>query len=88
MRPRARDKKLLEEWALPLKSVEDVYEVLFLTKNVEKFCYNCYDWLEVLDCFISEIYEVLPWKVEKQSLVWIRRSSGWDKDNKRTAWEN
>lgn len=26
MRPRARDKKLLEEWALPLKSVEDVYE--------------------------------------------------------------
>lgn len=26
MRPRARDKKLLEEWALPLKSIEDVYE--------------------------------------------------------------
>ncbi|XP_023545804.1 methylenetetrahydrofolate reductase 2-like [Cucurbita pepo subsp. pepo] len=26
MRPRARGKKLLEEWALPLNSIEDVYE--------------------------------------------------------------
>ncbi|KAJ6734054.1 METHYLENETETRAHYDROFOLATE REDUCTASE 1 [Salix purpurea] len=26
MRPRARGKKLLEEWAAPLKSVEDIYE--------------------------------------------------------------
>ncbi|RDY10000.1 Methylenetetrahydrofolate reductase 2 [Mucuna pruriens] len=26
MRPRARDKKLTEEWAVPLKSVEDIYE--------------------------------------------------------------
>jgi hypothetical protein len=29
MRPRARGKKLLEEWAAPLKSVEDIYEVEF-----------------------------------------------------------
>lgn len=27
MRPRSRDKKLNEEWAVPLKSIEDVYEV-------------------------------------------------------------
>jgi len=27
MRPRAKDKKLIEEWAVPLKSVEDIYEV-------------------------------------------------------------
>ncbi|KAK7345953.1 hypothetical protein VNO77_16569 [Canavalia gladiata] len=26
MRPRARDKKLIEEWAVPLRSVEDIYE--------------------------------------------------------------
>ncbi|CAL0328071.1 unnamed protein product [Lupinus luteus] len=26
MRPRARDKKLVEEWAVPLKSIEDIYE--------------------------------------------------------------
>ncbi|OIW07709.1 hypothetical protein TanjilG_19652 [Lupinus angustifolius] len=26
MRPRARDKKLVEEWAIPLKSIEDIYE--------------------------------------------------------------
>ncbi|XP_061353076.1 methylenetetrahydrofolate reductase (NADH) 2-like [Gastrolobium bilobum] len=26
MRPRARDKKLIEEWAVPLKSIEDIYE--------------------------------------------------------------
>lgn len=26
MRPRAKDKKLIEEWAVPLKSVEDIYE--------------------------------------------------------------
>ncbi|XP_042061346.1 methylenetetrahydrofolate reductase 2-like [Salvia splendens] len=26
MRPRSRDKKLQEEWAVPLKSVEDIYE--------------------------------------------------------------
>ena len=43
MRPRARDKKLLEEWALSLKSLEDVYEVLFLTKSVKKVCYNVSD---------------------------------------------
>lgn len=29
MRPRSRDKKLHEEWAVPLKSVEDIYEVKF-----------------------------------------------------------
>jgi methylenetetrahydrofolate reductase (NADPH) len=29
MRPRARGKKLFEEWASPLKSVEDIYEVGF-----------------------------------------------------------
>lgn len=27
MRPRSRDKKLHEEWGVPLKSVEDIYEV-------------------------------------------------------------
>lgn len=27
MRPRSRDKKLNEEWAVPLKNVEDIYEV-------------------------------------------------------------
>lgn len=27
MRPRSRDKKLIEEWAVPLKSIEDIYEV-------------------------------------------------------------
>jgi methylenetetrahydrofolate reductase (NADPH) len=30
MRPRAKDKKLIEEWAVPLKSVEDIYEVELL----------------------------------------------------------
>jgi hypothetical protein len=30
MRPRAKDKKLIEEWAVPLKSVEDIYEVKLL----------------------------------------------------------
>lgn len=29
MRPRSRDKKLHEEWAVPLKSIEDIYEVKF-----------------------------------------------------------
>lgn len=28
MRPRARDKKLQEEWATPLKSIDDIQEVL------------------------------------------------------------
>ncbi|KAL3619855.1 hypothetical protein CASFOL_034767 [Castilleja foliolosa] len=32
MRPRARDKKLREEWAVPLNSIEDIYE------NFSKFC--------------------------------------------------
>ncbi|CAA0818437.1 Methylenetetrahydrofolate reductase 2 [Striga hermonthica] len=32
MRPRARDKKLREEWAVPLNNVEDIYE------NFMKFC--------------------------------------------------
>ena len=27
MRPRARDKKLQEEWATPLKSIDDIQEV-------------------------------------------------------------
>ena len=27
MRPRARDKKLLEEWATPLTNVDDIQEV-------------------------------------------------------------
>ena len=31
MRPRTRGKKLHEEWAVPLKSVEDIYEVRFPT---------------------------------------------------------
>lgn len=30
MRPRARDKKLIEEWAVPLKNVEDIHEVEIL----------------------------------------------------------
>ena len=30
MRPRARDKKLIEEWAVPLGSIEDIYEVELL----------------------------------------------------------
>ncbi|KAL8487177.1 hypothetical protein ACS0TY_023733 [Phlomoides rotata] len=29
MRPRSRDKKLIEEWAVPLKSIEDIYEKFF-----------------------------------------------------------
>lgn len=29
MRPRARDKKLQEEWAVPLQNIEDIYEVDF-----------------------------------------------------------
>lgn len=28
MRPRSRDKKLQEEWAVPLKSVEDIHKVM------------------------------------------------------------
>ncbi|KAL0322806.1 UNVERIFIED_CONTAM: putative methylenetetrahydrofolate reductase [Sesamum angustifolium] len=32
LRPRSRDKKLHEEWAVPLKNVEDIYE------NFMKFC--------------------------------------------------
>lgn len=31
MRPRARDKKLVEEWVVPLRSVEDIHEVKFLS---------------------------------------------------------
>ena len=31
MRPRTRGKKLHEEWAVPLKNVEDIYEVRFPT---------------------------------------------------------
>lgn len=27
MRPRSRDKKLTEEWVVPLKNIEDIYEV-------------------------------------------------------------
>jgi len=30
MRPRAKDKKLIEEWAVPLKSIEDIFEVELL----------------------------------------------------------
>ena len=33
MRPRSRDKKLLEEWAIPLKNVEDINEVQLLLQN-------------------------------------------------------
>ena len=75
MRPRARGKKLLEEWALPLNSIEDVYEVLLLPSNQECKEILLYQYdaicrtLDMFDCFISEIYEVLPWKVEKQSMV-------------------
>lgn len=29
MRPRARDKKLHDEWAVPLKNFEDIQEVQF-----------------------------------------------------------
>lgn len=34
MRPRSRDKKLQEEWATPLKSVDDINEVLSKFFNV------------------------------------------------------
>ena len=34
MRPRARDKKLHEEWATPLKSIDDIQEVKFLVWNL------------------------------------------------------
>ncbi|XP_051118212.1 probable methylenetetrahydrofolate reductase [Andrographis paniculata] len=34
MRPRARDKKLAEEWGVPLKNVEDIYEKFM------KFCHG------------------------------------------------
>lgn len=34
MRPRARDKKLQDEWVVPLKSIEDVQEVRFPTYNL------------------------------------------------------
>lgn len=33
MRPRARDKKLLEEWVVPLANLEDVHEVHFSLQN-------------------------------------------------------
>ncbi|KAK6921246.1 Methylenetetrahydrofolate reductase-like [Dillenia turbinata] len=41
MRPRARDKKLHEEWAVPLKSVEDIHEVTFCLPTVWNWKNTC-----------------------------------------------
>lgn len=39
MRPKARDKKLHQEWVVPLKSIEDVQEVVFPFLNTHINCF-------------------------------------------------
>lgn len=34
MRPRARDKKFLEEWVTPLTNLDDIHEVYLSLQNV------------------------------------------------------
>lgn len=36
LKPRSRDKKLQEEWAVPLQTVEDIHEVNFLSVLLAK----------------------------------------------------
>lgn len=40
MRPRARDKKLQEEWAVPLNGIEDICEVCFRLESVLTGCFR------------------------------------------------
>lgn len=47
MRPRSRDKKLQEEWAVPLKNVEDISEVQFSTLNFILFVWALVDRGEI-----------------------------------------
>ena len=69
MRPRARDKKLHEEWAVPLKNIEDIHEVRFANSILSclleliKYIFHHYSFYS--DCYSSEIYDVLPWEAEK-----------------------
>lgn len=64
MRSRLRNQKLQEEWAVPLKSVEDIYQVassacillllrLTITNSSSHGVPNA-----------PEIHEVLPWETE------------------------
>lgn len=68
MRARSRDKKLQEEWAIALNSVEDIYEVLF------RVTLHLLSKLVLFPrpnrIFISlEIYVLLSREAEKLSLV-------------------
>lgn len=48
MRPRARDKKLNEEWVVPLNGIEDVYEVKFLLTLDHESVINWFDYMLML----------------------------------------
>ena len=74
MRPRARDKKLQQEWVVPLKGIEDVQEVAFhFPTLIEMFSFSCFlaltNTLSCKNCHTSEIQRALSWKLEKQSVV-------------------
>lgn len=49
MRPRARDKKLNEEWVVPLNGIEDVYEVKFLLTLDHESVINWFDYMLMLE---------------------------------------
>lgn len=63
MKPRSRDKKIQEEWVVPLKKFDDISEVwrfcLILLSLEVKHKLPCKLWL--IESFISEIHEILPW---------------------------
>lgn len=70
MRPRSRDKKLIEEWAVPLKSIEDIYEVgliviglaiYFILTKLQDQLSICWSLLHIRDsdCFAWESWEAI-----------------------------
>ena len=54
MRPRSRDKKLIEEWATPLENIEDIHEVHDMYDFMWKWTIPiiAYSWYESLLTYI------------------------------------
>lgn len=97
-RPKARDKKLQQEWVVPLKSVEDIQEVenISYTAEHKQLFPSLLSPVKKADAYNNlvktvtktEIQGALPWKLKKQSMVWTRRTPARDKDHKRATGEN
>lgn len=73
MRPRARDKKLQEEWAVPLNSIDDICEVCFRLE----FVLTGFFRLVFYFLFIYGTYETYTHQIFSKYCLGKLRSNPW-----------